>query len=53
MPKFDFLADISCRDLIEGALETDGGIVIDDPFMADQEDLVQFGFGQPFRFDTG
>ena len=29
--EFDLLADIRGRDLVEGALEADGGIVIDDP----------------------
>ncbi len=53
MTEFDFLTDISRRDFIEGTLETDGGIVIDDAFMADQEDLVEFGFGQSSQIDTG
>ncbi len=43
----DTLADIGGGDLIESALEANGGIVIDYPFVADEEDLVEFGPGQP------
>jgi len=43
--EFDFLSDISGRDLIERALEADGRIVIDDAFVTDEKDLVEFGFG--------
>jgi len=42
----DSLADIGDWDLIDGALEADGGIVIDDPFVTDEKDLVQFCFGE-------
>ena len=45
MTEFYFLADVGCRNLIDGALEADGGVVIDHPFMTDEEDLVQFGLG--------
>jgi len=47
----DPLTDIGAGDLIEGAFsarggsdlvgETDGGIVIDHPFVANEEDLIQ------------
>jgi len=30
--------------LVEGAFETDGGIVIDEASMAGEEDFVEFGF---------
>jgi hypothetical protein len=53
MTKLDFLADISRRDLIERALKTEGGIVIDEPFMADQKDLIEFGLGEPAEIDPG
>ena len=43
----DPLADIGGGDLIESALEADGGIVIDDPFVADEEDLIELGPGEP------
>jgi len=42
----DALADIGGRDLIERTLEANGGIVIDDPLMADEEDLIKLGPGQ-------
>jgi hypothetical protein len=45
--ELDTLADICGGDLIESALEADGGVMIDDPFVADEEDLVEFGPGQP------
>jgi hypothetical protein len=53
MTEFDFLTDISRRDFIQSALETDGGIVIDDAFMANQEDLIEFGFGESAEINTG
>ena len=43
----DALTDIGGGDLIESALEADGGIVIDDPFVADEEDLIELGPGEP------
>jgi hypothetical protein len=36
----DPLTDIGSRDLVERAFEADGGIVIDDPFVADEKDFV-------------
>jgi hypothetical protein len=45
--ELDALADIGGGDLIESALEADGGIVIDYPFVADEEDLIKLGPGQP------
>jgi hypothetical protein len=44
---FDALTDIGRGDLIEIALEADGGIIIDDALMADEEDLIQFALGEP------
>jgi hypothetical protein len=44
---FDALADVGGGDFVEGALEADGRIVIDDPFVAEEEDLIQLGFGEP------
>jgi hypothetical protein len=49
--EFDFLADIGLRHLVEGALKTDGGIVVDYALVADEEDLVELGFGEPADFD--
>ena len=43
---FDALADISGGDFVEGALETDGGIVIDHAFVAEEEDFIEFGPGE-------
>jgi hypothetical protein len=43
----DPLTDIGGGDLIEGALEADGGVVIDHPFVADKEDLIELGPGEP------
>jgi hypothetical protein len=53
MTEFDFLTDISRRDFIQRALETDGGIVINDAFMTDEEDLIEFGLGESAKFDAG
>jgi hypothetical protein len=36
----DTLTDIGSGDLVERTFEADGGIVIDDPFMADEKDFV-------------
>ena len=47
MAEFDALADIGGGDFVERTLEADGGIVIDHPFVADEEDLIEFGPGQP------
>jgi hypothetical protein len=46
MADFDPLADIGGRDFVESALEANGGVVIDDPFMADEEDLIEFAPGE-------
>jgi hypothetical protein len=43
----DPLTDIGSGDLVERAFEADGGIVIDDPFVADEEDLIELGPGEP------
>ena len=50
--ELDTLADVGGRDLVEGALEADGGIVIDDALMADEEDLVELGLGEPPDLDA-
>src|SRR5208283_2851780 len=47
MADFNPLADIGGGDFIEGSLEADGGIVIDHPFVADEEDLIELAPGQP------
>jgi hypothetical protein len=47
MTKLDLLTDIGGRHFIESALEADGGVIIDHPLVTDEEDLIQFGFGQP------
>ncbi len=47
MADLDPLADIGGGNLIEPTLETNGGVMIDDPFVADEEDLIEFGPGQP------
>ena len=39
MADFDPLADIGGGDFVERTFEADGGIVIDDPFMADEKDF--------------
>jgi hypothetical protein len=43
--ELDSLADVGGGDFIDRALETDGGVIIDDPFVADEKDLIQFGLG--------
>jgi len=43
----DTVPDISGRDFIKVALEADRGIVVDDPLVSDEEDLIQFAFGKP------
>jgi hypothetical protein len=42
----DTVSDIGRRDLVDGTFKADGGIVIDDPFMAYEEDLIQLSPGQ-------
>jgi len=46
MADLDPLADIGGGNFIESALEADGGVVIDDPFVADEEDLIELGPGE-------
>jgi len=43
----DPLTDIGGGDLVERTFEADGGVVIDDPFVADEEDLIELGPGEP------
>ena len=51
--ELDFLPDVCGRHLIEGAFEANGGIVIDDPFVANEEDLIEFGLGEASEFYPG
>lgn len=44
---FDPLTDIGGGDLVERTFEADGGIVIDDPFVPDEKDLIQLLSGEP------
>jgi hypothetical protein len=37
----DALTDIGTGDLVERPFEADGGVVIDHPFVANEEDLIQ------------
>jgi hypothetical protein len=53
MTEFNFLADIGRRDFIKSTLEADGGIIIGDALVTDEEDLIEFGFGEPADFDSG
>ena len=46
MADLDPLADIGGGDFIESALEANGGVMIDDPFVADEEDFIELGPGQ-------
>ncbi len=46
MPDFDALSDVGGGHLINVALEAEGCVVIDDPFMADQKDFIQLGSGK-------
>ena len=47
MSDLDFVSYVGRRDLVDGAFEADGGIVIDQTFMPDKEDLIEFGPGKP------
>ena len=47
MTELDLLTDIGGRNFIESALEADGGVIIDHPLVTDEEDLIQFGLGEP------
>src|SRR5512139_4219757 len=47
MADLDPLPDIGGGDFIKSALEANGGVMIDDPFVADQEDLIEFGPREP------
>jgi len=51
--ELDLLTDIGKGDLIQIALEADGGIVIDDAFVAYEKDLIEFGLGQSPDIDSG
>lgn len=46
MPDFDALSDVGGGHLINVALEAYRGVVIDDPFMADQKDFIQLSSGK-------
>jgi hypothetical protein len=43
----DALTDISGGDFVEGAFEADGGVVIDHSFVAEEENLIPLGPGEP------
>jgi uncharacterized protein YkuJ len=43
----DALADIGGGDFVERTFEAEGGIVIDDPFVAEEEDFIELGPGEP------
>jgi hypothetical protein len=51
--EFYFLTDISGGHFIEGALETDGGVVVDKAFVADEENLIELGLGQAAQLYPG
>jgi hypothetical protein len=44
---FYTLPDIGGGHLVEKALEADGGVVVDHPLVADEEDLIQLCLGEP------
>ena len=46
MPDLDFVSYIGWRDLEDSPFEADGGIVIDQAFMSEEEDLIEFGPGK-------
>ena len=46
MADLDFVADICRGYLVDCPFEADGGIVIDQSFMSDEEDLIEFGPGK-------
>jgi hypothetical protein len=51
--EFDFLSDVGRGHLVEGAFEADGGIVIDYPFMTNEEDLIEFGLRESMDLHSG
>jgi len=51
--EFDLWSDIGRGHLIEGAFETDGGVIIDEAFVADEEDLVEFSFREATELYPG
>lgn len=50
--ELDTLADVGGRDLVELALEADGGIVVHDALVSDEEDFVELGLGEPLDLDA-
>ena len=52
MSDLDFVSYIGRRYLVESAFEADGGIIIDQSFMSDEEDLIEFGPGKSADGDS-
>jgi hypothetical protein len=52
MSDLDPLTDVGGGDFVEGAFEADGGVVIDDPFVAQEKDFIQFLSGEPSDQDV-
>jgi len=52
MAKFDFPTNVRCGNFIDGALETDRGIVINHPLVTDKEDFIQLGFREPSHWSV-
>jgi hypothetical protein len=50
--QLDALSDIGGRDFVEGALEADGGIVIDDAFVSEKKNFVELCFRESTDLDT-
>jgi len=46
MSDLDFVSDIGRWYLVQSPFEADGGIVIDQSFVSDEEDLIEFGAGK-------
>jgi hypothetical protein len=46
MADLDFVADIGRGDLVDSPFEADSGIVIDQSFVSNEEDLIEFGPGK-------
>ena len=47
MSDLDFVSYVGRGDLVECPFEADGGIVIDQTFMSEEEDLIEFCPGKP------
>ena len=51
MADLDFVSYIGRWYLVKSAFETDSGIVIDQSFVSDEEDLIEFGPGKSADVD--